>query len=399
MRRRVNGLLSLAAALCLWAGAAGVHAGSPAPEEGPGAARDRLKEQSEALQRRVREHEAEAERFGREEEDVLNALETADRTLQGRRRKALLLRAELDGLDLKIGGTREALEDLARRIRATETYMAGRLAALYKTSRLGALTIVATADSMTEVLRRQAALKRILDHDEAVRETLMKYRSELSDLRSRLLEDQEQQAKRMGEYENQIRTIAREKSTREALLSSIRGQKTIQLAAIDRLKDAARELDRELESLAKPGSAGGARLQPASKPFSALKGLLLHPVKGRIVDLYGPYKLPRVNVQAFRSGISIAAEKGEPVRAVHAGRVLYASGFKGYGNVVIIDHGEHYYSVYAHLEEIFLAVDRLVDAGDVIATAGDSGGMGASGLYFELRHHGKPMDPLEWLKK
>jgi septal ring factor EnvC (AmiA/AmiB activator) len=127
--------------------------------------------------------------------------------------------------------------------------------------------------------------------------------------------------------------------------------------------------------------------------------LLIFPVKGKIANLYGSYRHPRLNVPAFRNGIDIAAERGEPVKAVHAGAILYSSWFKGYGNVVIIDHGDHFYSVYAHLEDVFKSVDNHVEAGDVIATVGDSGAMGAAGLYFELRHHDRPLDPLEWLKR
>jgi septal ring factor EnvC (AmiA/AmiB activator) len=106
-----------------------------------------------------------------------------------------------------------------------------------------------------------------------------------------------------------------------------------------------------------------------------------------------------LNTQAFRNGIDIAADRGEPVRAVHAGTVLYASWFKAYGNIVVIDHGESYYTVYAHLEDVFKSVDNRVEAGDAIATVGDSGAMGATGLYFEIRHHDRPLDPMEWLKR
>jgi septal ring factor EnvC (AmiA/AmiB activator) len=106
-----------------------------------------------------------------------------------------------------------------------------------------------------------------------------------------------------------------------------------------------------------------------------------------------------LNIQAFRNGIDIAAERGEPVKAVHAGTVLYAGWFKAYGNIVVIDHGDHYYTVYAHLEDVFKSVDHRVEAGDVIATVGDSGAMGATALYFEIRHHDRALDPLEWLKR
>jgi septal ring factor EnvC (AmiA/AmiB activator) len=127
--------------------------------------------------------------------------------------------------------------------------------------------------------------------------------------------------------------------------------------------------------------------------------LLLPPVKGKIVSLYGSFRHPQLNVPAFRSGIEIAADRGEPVQSVHSGTIIYASWFKGYGNVLIIDHGSSFYSVYAHLEDVFKSIDNPVEAGEVVATVGDSGALGTPGLYFEIRHHGKPLDPLEWFKK
>ncbi len=129
-----------------------------------------------------------------------------------------------------------------------------------------------------------------------------------------------------------------------------------------------------------------------------MKGLLIHPVGGKIVNLYGPYTLPHLKVQGFRSGVDFAVARNEPVKAVSAGKILYASWFRGYGNVVILDHGDHFYTVYAHLEDVFKSVDDQVQTGEIIATVGDSGTQGGTGLYFEVRHHDKALNPVEWLR-
>ena len=123
------------------------------------------------------------------------------------------------------------------------------------------------------------------------------------------------------------------------------------------------------------------------------------PVEGKITNLFGPYKNPKYNVTNFRSGIDIEAEKGEPIRSVFKGTVIFSNWFKGYGNMIIIDHGNSYYTVYAHLEETFKTKGDEVDTAEVIATVGDTGSMTGVKLYFEVRHHGKPMNPLSWLKK
>jgi len=123
------------------------------------------------------------------------------------------------------------------------------------------------------------------------------------------------------------------------------------------------------------------------------------PVKGRILFLFGPYKNKKFNITNFRSGIGIAAETGEPVRAVYGGKIVYASWFKGYGNMIIIDHGNNYHTVYAHVEDIFKKTGDFVKTDEVIATVGDTGSMSGIKLQFEIRHNGKPLDPLDWLRR
>jgi len=123
------------------------------------------------------------------------------------------------------------------------------------------------------------------------------------------------------------------------------------------------------------------------------------PTEGKIAAFFGPYRNPEFNVMNFRSGIIIRSPRGAAIRAVYDGDVLYSAWFKDYGNMVIIDHGDHYYTVYAHLEDVHKAKGDRVETGDVIGTVGDSGSVTGPGLHFEVRHHGKPIDPIKWLKK
>jgi murein hydrolase activator len=374
-------------------------AGQPMPEGPPSSAVDRLREEADALQLNLREQETDLERIARRQEDILAALDLANRTLQRHQRQAAALSAEMEELDQKIASTEATMEDLARRIRTLEGFFSRRLVALYKTNRLGTLHLLAPADSVVEVLKRKAALERILSDDERTRRSMTAQYADLQELQAQLVSHQEDKRLRAADYERQVEAVQRERRRRAALLARIRDQQEIQRAAVEALKEAARELEKEIQALSRQSEGKLPRTPPATQPLAASKGLLIFPVKGKIQNPYGPYRHPRLNTQGFRSGIDIAAERGEPVRAVHSGTVLYASWFKAYGNIVVIDHGDHYYTVYAHLEDVFKSVDNRVEAGDVIATVGDSGAMGATGLYFEIRHHDRPLDPLEWLKR
>jgi septal ring factor EnvC (AmiA/AmiB activator) len=123
------------------------------------------------------------------------------------------------------------------------------------------------------------------------------------------------------------------------------------------------------------------------------------PVKGRVISNYGTYVEPQSGATNFRKGIEIQAERGAPISAVFSGQIVYADWLKGYGNVIIITHGDNFYTVYAHAEDLFRKKGDNVEADDVIATVGDTGSMSGPTLYFEIRHHGNTEDPLKWIKK
>ncbi|MBU4185728.1 MAG: M23 family metallopeptidase, partial [Proteobacteria bacterium] len=163
------------------------------------------------------------------------------------------------------------------------------------------------------------------------------------------------------------------------------------------LKNSANELDQTIKALSIEFNQFKQVEKIKTKNFASFKGLLNMPVKGKIISFFGHYKNTKFNVKNFRNGIDIEADRGEPIYAVSDGLIIYSSWFKGYGNMIIIAHGENYYSVYAHIEELFKTKGDKVEKDEVIATVGDTGSIVGSGLYFELRHHGKPMNPLEWL--
>jgi len=142
-----------------------------------------------------------------------------------------------------------------------------------------------------------------------------------------------------------------------------------------------------VESVPEPG---GARVT-----FSTLRGQLRLPVRG---ELTGRFGAPRGAAGTEAKGVFIRAPEGQPVRAIAGGKVVYADWMRGFGNLLIVDHGEAYLSVYANNESLLKQVGDAVAPGDSIATTGASGGNEESGLYFELRHLGRAFDPLRWVK-
>ena len=131
------------------------------------------------------------------------------------------------------------------------------------------------------------------------------------------------------------------------------------------------------------------------EPFSALRGKLPLPLRG---ELSGRFGAPRGAAGLEAKGVFIRAPEGRPVRAIAGGQVVYADWMRGFGNLLILDHGESYLTVYANNESLLKELGDAVAPGEPIATTGSSGGNQETGLYFEMRHLGRAFDPLRWVK-
>jgi septal ring factor EnvC (AmiA/AmiB activator) len=149
----------------------------------------------------------------------------------------------------------------------------------------------------------------------------------------------------------------------------------------------------------RPLAAGAQPPEAMAGPFSGMRGRLSLPVRGELVGRFGTQRSREGTAgTASAKGVFIRAAEGERVQAVGAGRVVYADWMRGFGNLLIVDHGEGFLSIYANNESLLKQTGDEVRLGEPLATAGQSGGNEETGLYFELRHLGKPFDPLSWVK-
>jgi septal ring factor EnvC (AmiA/AmiB activator) len=135
----------------------------------------------------------------------------------------------------------------------------------------------------------------------------------------------------------------------------------------------------------------------ASGKFAALRGKLRLPVSGSVVRRFGQV-LPGSDGKASAKGVFIKAAPGTEVHAVADGRVVFADWLRGFGNLLIVDHGDQYLTIYGSNESLFKQAGQAVKAGETVATVGATGGADQTGLYFEVRHRGEPFDPLQWLR-
>jgi septal ring factor EnvC (AmiA/AmiB activator) len=267
-----------------------------------------------------------------------------------------------------------------------------------RTRRIGELhdrrTELAARES--ESVQRRAELDRIdtderssrtqLLHQEAARKaTLMRLAREIATQRQSVASLERDDA-RLGNVIEQIGKVLADQARRRAAARS-RAPADGRQGAADERAQAASGADRHFEP-------------PSSTRFARFRGKLILPVQGTIGSRYGAARLgedgrPQDGAPAWK-GLFIRADAGSPVHAVAAGRVVFADWLRGFGNLLILDHGEGFLSVYANNETLLHNVGEEVAADDVVAAVGNTGGNTQSGLYFEMRFQGRPFDPLAW---
>jgi murein hydrolase activator len=213
-------------------------------------------------------------------------------------------------------------------------------------------------------------------------------------------------AELQAEQRSEKEALEKDKQARQRVLGKIALQLRRQRREIGRLQRNESRLTQLVEKLSRMLA------QPKSKslfsndklpddrfdgrPFEELKGKLALPVKGVVSNTYGT---PRPDSTVLWKGLFLRAAAAQPVKAVAAGRVVFADWLRGFGNLLILDHGKGYMSLYGDNETLYKQVGDVLRGGDIIAAVGNSGGNEESGLYFELRHEGKPMDPMQWIAR
>ncbi len=355
-----------------------------------------VEEKAKTITKKIKKRQAEVETYTKKEVEIVSSLNDIERALNKTERRVSSLRSELAGVEEQIENTNTAIKALMIELRKSEDYASKRLVALYKLNLLGKIHVLASAESIYELMNRKISLERILNYDEQIIEGYMENKDRLSTLLDDFKNQKKERLSLKANLDAQIRTMSREKTNRAKVLTEIRNKKSLGLASIDFLKQAANALDQTIVTLRADFDK---LMKITKKTLLDYKGLLKMPAKGTIVSFFGPYKNAKFNVKNFRSGIEIKSERGAPIRTVGDGQIVYASWFKGYGNMIIIDHGHNYYTVYAHAEELLKFKGNNVKAYEIIAKVGDTASMKGAVLYFEVRYHGKPMDPLEWLSK
>jgi septal ring factor EnvC (AmiA/AmiB activator) len=281
------------------------------------------------------------------------------------------------------GVLREALRLQLRRL-------SPRLRTLYRLMRRRPLEVLLSADDFAALVWRARALEASMSGDLELLRTVQRVAHLQRQATRELKRLQTSLSARVAFLQEQEKLARAQQEALEEVVGSLAGEAELAKRAVRELEQADAELTRVVSDL---------KELPATHGFGALKGKLPRPVKGVVEVGFGKVVNPRFNTVTVQKGLDIRAAAGTPVSAVAEGTVAYAGSLRGYGNLLILDHGDGFHTLMAHLGTITpeLGVGTTVAAGDVVGEVGDTGSLKGAYLYFEVRRTGQAVDPAPWL--
>lgn len=343
------------------------------------------------IERRIRETAATVEEKRHREEQLNADLATLEKDQRRLEESISRHQVTLHQLSGKLADEKRRAAELKAAVAKSAELVRQRLVALYKSGGDGMFRVLFSAASPARLAEDYDFFGRIIAHD---RQLIATYRKQLQEQEvslQRLARLRQQEKEALTASRNERQTLKAAGALKTRLLAELQTERQ----RLDRHLAELRERAQRLAALVKKleSSKGPAYIENSGL-FARQKGLLKWPIKGPLEVAFGTSRHPELGTLRDSQGIEIGCKPGEKVHAVWAGRVIFANWFKGYGNLLIIDHGNSYYSLYAQTASLGKHVGEKVAPGEVIAQTGYEG---ARRLYFEIRHSGTPLDPETWL--
>jgi len=344
------------------------------------------------IKKEIKEQREKIEKAERRERSILTELEETGKDLNTVEAELRKHRKRLNNTESEIAKVEADISFRRGSIERQREWINRKLRAMQKYSYPGDIILLLSgSDDISQLMKSWKNLEHIALYENKVLNSykenlkgLQEKEKQLKVLKAELVKNTEKV--RIKEAE-----LAGKKQGKEDLLASVKKEKSSYERMLKELKEASRRLFAIIQESDKDTYR--------AKGFSGLRGKLLWPAEGKVAIPYGSSRDPQFNTPVFRSGVFIQTGDDTNAKAVHAGKVVFAEWFKGYGQLMIVNHGDGYHTLYGSLSEIFSKVGDIINSGQVIGRVGDSGVLNAPGLYFEVRYKGKPLDPLQWLRK
>jgi septal ring factor EnvC (AmiA/AmiB activator) len=353
------------------------------------------------IKREMREQKKGLKLASRKERSVLAELEKIDRDFQAGSAELLDQQMKLRAAEAALRDVEKNSATIGRELANLKNAYGMRLRALYKMQRGGSAAIYAP-DSAGGMVKQVKYLGLIAARD---REIIRDYGSSLDRLTRREAEIAEKKGEILGRrrtIEAKKAELERKKQRKSAILANVRREKSLYEQTLHELEEASVSLWGMIKKDEhERRSANRATVPAVRHNDSALidKNKLPWPLDGPVLTRFGMQRHPQFGTMVYRRGIEIEAREGQAVRAVDGGQVAYADWYKGYGKLVILDHGNGFYTLYGNLSRLDLDKGARVAKGQVVGLTGETGSLKGAKLYFEIRKNGEAQDPIAWLQR
>jgi murein hydrolase activator len=347
---------------------------------------DRLRSDITQLRKRLDDVRQQAKSAERELEEADLELTIRTRELELAAEDELRLQNEEKGIETQIAA-------LGPRIAEQKEDLRKRLVALYRLGGLSYVRMLLALDNDSNPIEAVSMLSYLVSHDARAVRRFQETQNQLAVRHVALRERRRELQQARAEIEQRQRAVAVAVRQKQTLLARLRTEETGAAQQLATLEEKARRLQRLVDSL----STQKRGLDPLTD-IRSVQGALAWPVQGAVFERFGRQRNPKFATFTINNGLKIEAVAGTPVRAVFQGTVLFSQWFKGYGNLVILDHGNRVFSLYGNLKLPNVRVGDRIETGQTIAGVGESEETASGHLYFEIRRDNQPEDPQKWLR-
>lgn len=369
----------------------GVLAISDSFANDPRAEQARAEQQLAALQKEIQQQrraiERRQERLSRTERE-LRELETKVQQASQTLRQTELRIAQVEGHIYELESEQERLQG---EVTTQANLLADQIESAYRNGDEGFLKMLLNQQSPAKFERMLAYYEFLNDARLAELEKLHTLEIQLEQVKAEVEQQRQTLARTFEQQRQQRETLAKQRQEQQQLVARLQREQQSDEANLAAMLRNEKELNDLLAALQQVLAQQGIQLDGLAK----LRGQLTWPVNGTMRHTFGQQRSGQIRWR----GVVMNTELEAPVRAIADGRVIYSDWLRGFGMVVVIDHGEHYMSLYGYNQALLKNVGEPVRSGEVIALAGQSGGQREASLYFEIRHEGNPINPAPYMRR
>jgi len=344
------------------------------------------------LKKKIKKQAREISTMGKKESKILKTLETLDNKKKVRERELKIYRWNIKINKNQLAKLTHKIEITERQLGRQKIMLGKRLRALYKEGKMFPIKVLFSAEDYSDLVQKMKYMDMLMSHDSRIFDNYQKRWEQskeearkLSEAKVKLIQFETAALQKKNEIEA-------EKRNKSKFLKTIKNKKIYFIQTRKELLKASENLNGLIAKLEQKKIAG------EELSFVDRKGRLYFPVKGEILNRFGRVRDKRFKSYIINNGLNLKVKKGTEVHPIFQGTVLFADSLEGYGNLIILGHGGKYHSLYGHLDKILVQTGDYVYEKQAIGLSGDSGSLVGETLYLELRHAGKPIDPIPWLQ-